>query len=274
MTIRYLKEGTSKVISGLTGAPTLTLTPPVGQFWLPRLLRVGVNVPSLPSAPLAIAPLTCTIFHGGFNDFTPSAFVDATANGSQDVTGIMNGTLIQATEYLSAQWFRLDILDSPLPAGTVGYFEILGLSADTMAEVSLILAGSSPGSPFASRLPNPSDIPIAGEEITSAVYTNPGQNNRVDIILSSNGLEYLYNLTCQPFQTGTGAEGGFVLTGDSNTPNTIIAPVNPFSYIGPYIWDFNGFRSVGGGLSHLQTGNAAMNTVSFRTSAVTRFQFF
>lgn len=272
MTIRYLQKAASQVISG--GNSTLTLTPPVGQFWLPRLLRVGINNPAFPAAPLAIAPLVCTVYHGGIGDLSQDAFVDATANATQDVTGIMNGTLIQATEYLSAVWSHPEVGDPPIPSGAVGYFQILGMSADTMAEVATILAGSSPGAPFASRLANMSDIPVAGEDINSATFTNPGQNNTVNIIPTSNGLLYIYNLTCQPFQTGTGTEGGFILPGDSVSPNVIFAPVNPFSYIGPYIWDFNGFRSIFGGISFLQTGNGAANSMSYRVSVVTRSMFF
>lgn len=279
MTLRYLLRGSTVTIDS-NGTGNATLTPDGNQFWIPRLLRVGIMYPAISQFGLpqvVQSPLSCTLFHGGSNDFTADAFVDATANGIGDVTGILNGTLIQPGEYITARWRPFDATSNLFPAPTEGYLSVLGLATDTLSEATAALATAVPGPGFLSELQSPMRIPPAPAFGVRNTFMNPGQNNVVQLHVT-NGIDYLYSIEAVPYQTGVaGAEGYFSPNGVTTMQ---IGFINPFAYAGPVYLQFHGMQmppanpTAGSGVQFVQSGNAAINAMSYSVTITFRVLFF
>lgn len=270
MTLRYLKKGVP--VNLVSGKGTVSLTPDTGQYWIPRLIRVGVNLPTSLAFPTNQPSLSCVLYHGGVGDTGVDAYVDGTGNGLGDVTAVMNGTLIQTGEYLTAQWSPLDLVNTTFPT-TSGYLEIIGMTADTIIEATAALATASPGAGFVEPIPSAMRMPPAPNDGSVFQFNNPGQNNSVILLNPGTGTYlYLYSIEVYPFQTGTGAEGRFEPVGSTNA--TAIAFINPFSYIGPMYVQFYGMRMQPNGLQFTQSGNAAANIVTYGTAVTHRFMPF
>lgn len=272
MTIRYLTR--AQPVNLTNGIGQAQLTPDTGQLWIPRLIRVGINVASTRKygvEPANNPPIACTLFHGGIGDVGADAYVDGTANGTGDVTGIMNGTLIQPGEFLTADWAPLDLQNPAFPSQS-GYLQVLGLSADTITEATAALASAVPGPSFQSELPSPMHMPPAANTGGTFIFANPGQNNTVLLINPATGdYLYVYSLEIVPYQSGSGAEGIFTPIGAASTS---IGFVNPVSYMGPTYVRLDGFKMQPNGLQFYQTGNAAPNLLSYSATSTHRFMAF
>lgn len=270
MTIRYLRQGFTGDFSG--GRAQVQFTAANGQFWMPRLIRVGLTLTTAsPSNPNPAPPqLACQLYHGGVGDVTADAFVDSTSNGAGDVTGLLNGTLIQPGEIVTAVWNPLDTGGSISNPG-IAYLEIIGVSTDTITEATAQLANTSPGSPFRSALESASNLPPAAHNGISQTFSNPGQNNSVNIFIADPAAKtYLYALESQPFQTFTGAEGDYNFGSGSRTDIQVMF-VNPFSFLGPTIMEYHGLAGIpNDAFRFTQRGNAAINSMSYNVTVLWR----
>lgn len=260
MTIRYLNYTAS--ISVANGNGTLSISPPSGQFWIPRMVRLGVNYPDQTFYPVYTQQYLASLYHGGVGDKNVDAFVDGTGCGSGDVTSVLNGTLIQTGEYLTADWNILDLgtHHTPLNNGT-GYMQVVGLTADSIAEVTDILATAAPGPRFQTPLPNTMQIPQAPSAGAVAIFNNPGQGNSVQLY-SANPL-YIYTVSI--------LTNGVLVNGDGALQPSATDNTWQFAYYNPgnagndtpLIWDFHGMRLDLGGLWWVQKGNGAVNSIAY-----------
>ena len=272
MTIRYLNQGES--VSLVNGVGQLSLTPPGGQFWIPRLIRVGSNdLASLPF-PSVQPELTAALFHGGFQDIGVDAYVDGTGNGLGDVTALMNGTLVQTGEYLTVAWQPMDLVNVSFPAAT-GYMQVIGLTADTIAEATAALATAAPGPGFRTPIPSSMNMPPAGHVSSSFIFSNPGQNNNVVLINPSTGKYlYIYNVNIlasavTPNLTGylqpiNGVGGDTFAFYDAATSNLNTEVV----------WNYHGLRMNPNGLQWVQQGTAGAGAATVVVGTTHRFMPF
>jgi hypothetical protein len=262
MTTSYLYKGVTGLFTLSSG--TLQLVPISSQFWVPRLIRIGTTL----LAPTSNIPVgACQIFHGVISDESSAAFVDGTSNISGDVTGIMNGTLIQPGEAITALWTKMDLDEPAQLFGT--YLQILGVSCDNITEATALIATASPGPGFTSPLPNPNRPLPAGGSGLLTVFNNPGPGNSVVLLSASTGQlnQYIYNVTIIPGALTANMDGSLQTVAGANN----IAYVNAGIEAGPSIWNFNGFKMTGaGGLQFHQTGSAAANAGAWAVDVVYR----
>lgn len=262
MTLRYLNVAVPAAIVG--GNAIAQASPPAGQYWIPRMVRVGISytTQSFYPFPINFMDYFCTLYHGGTGDRNIDAFVDGTSSGAGDVTSILNGTLIQTGEYLTADWNVLDFGQNhaPIP-GATAYMQIIGLTADTITEVTAVLAGAQPGPRFQTPLPNLLNTPPAPSGGVLNIFNNPGQNNVVQLFAAN--PFYLYNVT---ILTGT-----TLINGDGVLQASPTDTFWRWAYFNPgnnnndqaQTWDFHGMKLTLGGLWWVQTGSAAINSTAY-----------
>lgn len=272
MTLRYFFKGYS--VDLVNGVGQVSMTPDTGQYLIPRIVRVGATQLASLAFPNNQPPLTCALYHGGVGDTNVDAFVDGTGNGLGDVTALLNGTLIQNGEFLTAAWQPLDLVNTAFPTAS-GYMQIVGLVADTITEATAALATAAPGPGFGSPIPNSMQMPPAGHISGTFIFQNPGLNNTVTLINPSTG-KYLYiynvhqlasqvvpNLTgyLQPVNGVAGDTFAFFDTASSNLDV-------------PVVWDYHGLRMNPNGLQWFQQGTAAASSSSIVVGTTHRFMPF
>lgn len=262
MTLRYLNFTASNPV--VNGNAVVQASPPGGQYWIPRMVRVGISYTTQTFYPFPqnFMDYFCTLYHGGFLDKNIDAFVDGTCTGAGDVTSVLNGTLIQSGEYLTADWNVLDLdLNHSAIAGATAYMQIIGLTADTISEVTDVLAVSQPGPRFQNPLPSLVNIPPAPSGGSLNIFNNPGQNNTVQLFAASN--LYIYTVS---ILTGTN-----LINGDGVLQASPTDTFWRWAYFNPgnnnndqaQTWDFHGMKLTLGGLWWVQTGSAAINSTAY-----------
>ena len=272
MTIRYLNQGDSVAL--VNGVGQLSLTPPSGQFWIPRLIRVGATPSSALPFPNNQPSLSAALYHGGFSDTGVDAFVDGTGHGLGDVTAVMNGTLVQTGEYLTVAWQPLDLVNVSYPT-TSGYVQVIGLTCDTITEATAALASAAPGPGFTSPIPNDMEMPQAGHVSGTFIFQNPGLNNTVTLINPSTG-KYLYIYNVQTLISATVPN----LTGYLQPVNGVAGDTFAFYDAAssnlnvPMIWNYNGLRMNPNGLQWFQQGTAAASSSAVVIGTTHRFMPF
>lgn len=272
MTIRYLDLGDSVPL--VNGVGSLSITPPSGQYWIPRIIRVGCTVSTALPFPNNQPSLTAALFHGGFQDTGVDAYVDGTGNGLGDVTSRMNGTLVQTAEYLTVAWQPLDLVNQAFPSSS-GYLQIIGLTADTISEATVALATATPGPGFAAPIPNPMQMPSAGHVSSTFIFQNPGPSNTVTLINPSTG-KYLYLYNVQTLVSAITAN----LTGYLQPVNGIAGDTFSFydaasaSLNTTVVWNYNGMRMNPNGLQWFQQGSAPLGVASVVVNTTQRFMPF
>lgn len=270
MTLRYLNKG--QPVDLASGFATTSLTPDTGQYWIPRLIRVGVTQLASLAFPNNQPALTCALFHGGVGDTNVDAYVDGTGNGLGDVTALMNGTLIQTGEYLTASWQPFDLVNTAFPTAQ-GYLQIIGLTADSITEATGALATAAPGPGFGCPIPNSMQMPPAGHVSSLFIFNNPGQGNTVVLINpSSNRYLYIYNVNILAASTVANADGN--LEPVNGVAGDLFAYFNPSSTISNIVWDFHGLRMNPNGLQWRQQGNAPANSMNYSVNTTHRFMPF
>ena len=236
------------------------------------MVRVGVTYQSQTFYPFptnSYVDWMVTLYHGGTGDRNIDAFVDGTSNGACDVTSVLNGTLIQPGEYLTADWNVLDLNQQhSTPSGATAYMQIVGLTADTITEVTAVLAMAAPGPRFLNALPSLVNIPPAPTQGLVTGFNNPGLNNTVQLI-AANPI-YLYNVSMLSGTTAANTQG--VIQASPTDTFWQWAYFNPASTTTdePQTWDFHGMKLTLGGLWWVQIGSAAANTVAYVASAAYR----
>lgn len=272
MTIRYMSPGYPATLTN--GVGQVSVTPPSGQFWIPRLIRVGTTQLASLQFPNNQPALTCAVYHGGFGDTNVDAYVDGTGNGLGDVTALMNGTLIQTGEYLTASWQPFDLINTAFPVAS-GYLQIIGLVADTITEATNALASAVPGPGFSSAIPNSMQMPPAGHVSGLFIFQNPGPGNTVTLINPSTGKYlYIYNVNILTGTSVPNADGN--LQPVSGVAGDLFAYYNPGStnLNTNVVWNFNGLRMNPNGLQWRQNGSAAANSVAYAVNTTHRFMPF
>lgn len=263
MTLRYLNVTGSVAI--VNGHATVQVSPPAGQYWIPRMVRVGISYQDQSLYPFPTSTYVdyfCTLYHGGTGDKNIDAFVDGTSVGAGDVTSILNGTLIQTGEVLTANWNVLDLdLNHTSPSGATAYLQVIGLTADSITEVTAVLGVAQPGPGFRFPLPSLVNIPAAPSSGVKSIFNNPGQGNSVQLYGAS--TLYLYTVS---ILTGTTLINGDGVLQASPTDNFW-----QWAYFNPgnnnndmaQTWDFHGMKLTLGGLWWVQTGSAAANGTAY-----------
>lgn len=269
MSIRYLTRGLPVNLTG--GAGTGRLTPPTGQFWIPRTVRVGATLPTNLQYPTNQPPLVCQLYHGGVGDVGSDAFVDGTANGIGDVTSVLNGTLIQPGEYLTARWDPIDLFHSTINAS--GYLQIVGLTADTITEATSALATAVPGPGFTAPLSYPMHMPVSANDSALFQFMNPGPGGSVILLSGSTGAYlYVYSLFLKFYPAVAAVNGYF--SSDAAPFTFPIAYVDPYADTGPYTFYYHGVRMIPNGLVYFQSGTGAANQMTFSVVTQHRFMLF
>lgn len=263
MTLRYLNFTASTNV--VNGHATVQGSPPSGQYWIPRMVRVGISYTDQTLYPFptnSFIDYFCTLYHGGTGDKNIDAFIDGTSSGLGDVTSILNGTLIQNGEFLTANWNVLDLDQNHTPAsGATAYMQIIGLTADTITEVTEVLGTAQPGPRFSTPLVDLLNVPPAPSEGTLRIFTNPGQNNTVQLIAAT--PLYLYNVSILTSATLVNGDGVLQASPTDNTWRWAYFNPGISGNDVPQTWDFHGMKLSLGGLWWLQTGNAASGAVSY-----------
>lgn len=264
MTLRYLNV-TQSVSLG-NGQVTTSVSPPAGQYWIPRMVRVGISFGDSNIYPFPrnnFVDYFCTLYHGGTGDRNIDSFVDGTSSGAGDITSILNGTLIQSGEFLTAYWNVLDLNQNHTAptAGATCYLQVIGLTTDSITEVTEVLATAQPGSGFRVPLVSLLNIPPAPSQGLLTVFNNPGQGNSVQL-LAANDI-YLYSVG---ILTGT-----TLVNGDGSLQASPTDDFWRWAYFNPgnnnndqaQTFYFNGMKLTLGGLWWKQGGSAAANGTAY-----------
>lgn len=261
MTLRYLNKSDSLNIPN--GSGKITFSPPSGQYWIPRFIRVGVRITDFPIFPTPNQQYFAALFHGGTGDTGVDAFVDGTGNGAGDVTAVMNGTLILPGEYLTVDWNILDLGDSMTadPTG-LAFFQIIGLTTDDLAEATATIAYATPGPGFKTPLPNIMEVPPAPSFSSYQLFLNPGQNNSIQQIIA-NPL-YVYNVSMFT-ETVLANADAFLRPSNANLNFFKFSYYDPRSagLAVPVHWNFHGMKLTTGGIDFVQAGTAAANSIVY-----------
>jgi hypothetical protein len=130
----YLTMSTSVVLDS-NGNGTATLAPSVGQYWTPKLVRVGTTLLSSPVA-------YCVLYEGAATVKNQTTFIDDTSAGSGDTTSMVAGTVVQFGEALTAVW----IGGNP---GDTAVMSVFGVSCNTPPSESDL--PTTPGTHFAGK---------------------------------------------------------------------------------------------------------------------------
>lgn len=269
--IRYLQNANTGVCTSI-GSATVQLTPSYGQYWAPRIIRIGMNMQTANKVAVDHDPiLLCNLYHGMQGDTGLDAFVDSTIFGiSGDITSIMNGMLIQPGEYLTAQWSQINVAQNPNIAGGTAYLEIDGLVSDTLNDVAELSAASVPGARFAGQPPSKWNPPPAANLGIQANFNNPGAGNSVQLLPNLTTSLYIYQLNYEVTSTVVQCAGIFI-TQDFYGGQVLVADEGiPQS---ARIYDFRGLRSSGGGLFYTQQGPTPTNTFTYNVAITYRIPF-
>jgi hypothetical protein len=280
MTIRYINPANDGGFD-VNGLSTVKIQVPAGQYWLPRLIKVGLL--GYPGQ-LAIRPfeprLYTKLYHGTPNDVGPGAFVDATINTfGGDVTAVLNGTMLQPGEWLTAitTTLNLDVWTQGLV-----YLEVDGLTTGDISEAAQLVVNSVPGNAFRGQLAYPNAMPPMADRSLISTFFNPGLNNTVNLIANPASSTpspqnlFIYNASILAFGTAAGTDGNLQPIPPTSPPGVL---VDGFLYYFPntanldtdFEQNFHGMQMMPGGLQWFQRGSAAANTVGFGVGVTYRF---
>lgn len=194
MTIRYITPANDGAFNA-SGVSTVQIQVPAGQYWIPRLIKVGMlgNPGELSIRPFEPRLMT-KLYHGTPTDTGPGAFVDSTVNAvTGDVTAILNSTVLQPNDWITAitTSLNLDIWTQGLI-----YLEVDGLSTDTITEAAQYVISSVPGRAFQGQLSYPMAMPPMPDRTLVSIFSNPGPNNTVNLVGSPVGTNlFVYNVS-------------------------------------------------------------------------------
>ena len=291
MTIRYINPANDAPFVSDGGAPpniisTVQIQVPNNQYWLPRLIKVGLlGYPGTLNLRPFQPRLLTKLYHGTPNDTSPGAFIDSTVNTwPGDVTAILNGTMLQPGEWITAITTTLNSVSHASDSWSAGlvYLEVDGLTTDSFSEAANLVVASAPGPAFRGQLAYPMAMPPMGDRSVEQAFFNPGQNNAVHIIASaaatgSSQNLFIYNVTIEAFTSPAviNADGVFEPIPPISPPGV---NVDPFMYYNPYSanasipfgQEFHGMEMLPGGLQWFQLGNAAANSVAYGVSVTFR----
>lgn len=278
MTLRYINPANDSPFVG--GISTVTVPVPSGQYWIPRLIKVGMlNLPG----ELSIRPfeprLMTKLYHGSPGDAGPGAFVDSTVNTpAGDVTAILNGTILQPGEWITVITSSLNL--DTWTQGLV-YLEVDGLTTGDANEAAQTTISSVPGLPFQGRLYYPLTMPPMADRSNTYNFSNPGLNNTVNLIGSpTNTNLFIYQVSIIALNNAGGAATN---TSSELQPIPPTSPpgviTDPFMYYEPgtsnsainFAQDFRGMQMLPGGLQYRQLGSAAPNTGTIGMQVTYRF---
>lgn len=274
MTIRYISPANDGGFNA-SGISTVQIQVPYGQYWLPRLIKVGLagNPGELNIRPFEPRLMT-KLYHGNPTDVSPGAFVDSTVNTvTGDVTAILNGTMLQPGEWLTA---ITSTLNNDVWTQGLVYLELDGLTSDNIAEAAQLIVSSVPGLPFQGQLSYPTVMPPMPDRSVLAVFNNPGQTNTVNILGSPpNTNLFIYNVST--FGQNVAFTDGALQPIPPVSPPGVLT--DRFNYYNPgtanaainYAQEYHGYQMLPSGLQWVQTGSAAVNTGSLGLSVTYRF---
>jgi hypothetical protein len=277
MTLRYINPANDAGFNA-SGISTVQIQVPSGQYWLPRLIKIGLlgNPGQLNIRPF-IPRLITQLYHGTPTDTSPGALIDSTVNtASGDVTAILNGTMLQPGEWLTAitRTLNLDVWTQGLV-----YLEFDGLTTGDLIEATQYLANTTPGQSFRGQLAYPMAMPPMPDRTFESVFFNPGQNNTINLFGLSTGPNlFIYNVSMEGLTTPavTGADSALQPIPPTSPPGVI---VDKFAYYDPYTanasisfaQDYHGYQMLPGGVQFIQIGPAAVNTSAFAVNIGYRF---
>lgn len=268
MTLRYLNKQASGLL--VNGVGQISMTPDTGQYWIPRVVRIGTTY-SPSGAPTSQPFLICKLYHGGVGDVNVDAYVDGTGNGLGDVTTLLNGSLIQTGEYITAAWQNLDLVGQTF-AGVTGYLQLLGLTTDSITEATDALATAAPGPGFVSPIPNPLQMPPAAQDTGLFIFQNPGPNNAVVLLNPAVPYSlYIYSVTTLVSATVPNLSGYLQPVNSTITQNFAFYDAATASLNTEVVWDFHGMRTYPGGLQWFQNGTAAAGSATVVVGTSHRF---
>lgn len=228
------------------------MSPGVGQYWSPKIIRVGTVIPANLGTLQEQVKTTCTVFHGAAGDTGVDAFVDSTRFGNGDTTGVMSGVVVQPGEFITVEWqvesegfFNVSI------PGATAYVGLYGESSTVPPSQGFVIPEVM-GSRFSG---NVIDVSQQSPVVPAAFsFLNPGAGANVTIISPNPGQGlYLFELA----YTAT------TLLADSlcnwNSPNAGL-PIMFDAFGGsaaPRAVNLGGMVIPDGGLTFHQNGGAA-----------------
>lgn len=96
--VDYL-EKTGPATFDATGTATTVFRVDSGQYWYPRLIRITATQ----SGPFGLVP-KCTVYLGAVTVLDNSTYIDDTAFGTNDVTTIIAGAIVQNGQAITVKW--------------------------------------------------------------------------------------------------------------------------------------------------------------------------
>lgn len=117
------------------GNGTCRVSPPVGQYWHPTLVKVSTVLQGSTTRPY------CAVYQGANGVLSGNTFVDDTQQGDNDTTSMVSGTVTQYGEAITAKWTG----GNP---GDTATLVVLGVSTDVPPSSGSNSQPSVPGAHF------------------------------------------------------------------------------------------------------------------------------
>lgn len=150
----YLHQ-TASAIFDANGRAVASLSPGMGQYWVPTFLRVA-TISSTGTIPYCIA------YQGVPGDYSTTGYIDDTYLGNSDTSSIVAGTVCQPGESISAVW------TSGTP-GDTAILTVYGVTYDTPPSVSEM--PTTPGTHFSGK---PATVVSSEVFLTQSQIATPG----------------------------------------------------------------------------------------------------
>lgn len=143
MSTTYLQR-TVSASADASGNATARMSPDVGEFWAPSIVRVstGITPQNNNNANSSYAAL----YHGSIGAANSTTFLDDTFLGSGDASSVIAGTIVMFGEAITVQWKNV----SP---GDICILIVYGRSGDNLVELQSILS-PVPGAKFSGNSGN------------------------------------------------------------------------------------------------------------------------
>jgi hypothetical protein len=252
MNITYLHEVSTGVIAA-DGTAAVTLKPSVGQYWMPKFVRVSTNKAN----PLSVSSSYCAVYHGPVGYAVPSTFIDDTFSTDGDTSGIISGTVVSPGEGVTAKW------TNGAPNDTV-VLDLYGDTSDTPPGAGFTFPETlgphffgKRASPFPWQVPNniaPFSFANPGAGLTATIFTANALPPNIP-----KAVMYMHAMEWQWESVNGAAAGTFDVVGSAALVQDSAASTDS------HYMDFHGLNTfVYGNIEYSQSGSAPAGSTRCR----------
>lgn len=261
---QYLdRKETVSFAPGIGGAMNIvaSITVPVGQYWLPKVMRVSLKTPTGTKfhSQLYSGPPPCQIYYGApqqsgvyainnaqIND-NLGLYLDGTLRGDADQSGVCAGMFLTPGTSLTAIWHGATAPTDGSGNYTIGgtaVFEIIGLSSNVPLSSSLAALPGTMGESFRGK-------PVEGRSAFATggggfVVSNPGAGNIVvimDNLPPYMEMQYMQWQWSSPEPTSGQYSGVFYIRQTTPVPYNGVVIAYDTASVYPKHVDFKGMSS-------------------------------